>query len=270
MRRTPSARRRPFHTWSISPATSWPTTARDPLRPFGKVPPSSCAQTTTSTGWRVVRLVAAIARTTSMAASEPSVPSKLPPPGTESMCEPIRHRARRRGSAGARGKDVAGRVDAGRESGAAHELHDVPARGDVGVGVRRAADAVGERAPRRAAELAQRLEPDGTRDRSARFHGSFRRGTRSTRRLSWRVARCDGVRRGRVRNPRGAGGLARGDIRRPGPSTVLPRTQDGARLGGGASPHDAHGHGRRSHAGHAGPRARAGPARRSGATWGIG
>ena len=46
-------RRSPFHTWSISPAISWPATAREPLRPFGKVPPSSCAQTTTSTGWRV-------------------------------------------------------------------------------------------------------------------------------------------------------------------------------------------------------------------------
>ena len=55
-------------------------------------------------------------------------------------------------------EDVAGRIDARRESDLAHEIHDVSPPGDVGVRIGDAADAVRESSPVRAAERAQRLD----------------------------------------------------------------------------------------------------------------
>jgi hypothetical protein len=51
---------------------------------------SSWAQTTISSGWRVATPDARTVSSTSRAASVPRSPSKLPPLGTESMCEPNR------------------------------------------------------------------------------------------------------------------------------------------------------------------------------------
>ncbi|MGH9937505.1 MAG: hypothetical protein ACREAM_14755, partial [Blastocatellia bacterium] len=57
------------------------------------------------------------------------------------------------------GEDVAGRVDSGRSAGFAHEIHDEPARGDVGVRVSDARDAVGECSSPRPAKDAQVFDP---------------------------------------------------------------------------------------------------------------
>ena len=62
-----------------------PKAARLPM-----VPPSSFAQITTSSGWRVVIPRSLKVRTISIAESDPRSPSKFPPLGTESMCEPNR------------------------------------------------------------------------------------------------------------------------------------------------------------------------------------
>ena len=67
--------------------------------------------------------------------------------------------------AGAASEDVAGRIDAGLETGRPHQVDDVPAAGDIGVRVGDAADAVGERAARRPAEHAERLDPLSQRRR---------------------------------------------------------------------------------------------------------
>ena len=51
---------------------------------------SSCAHNTISSGWRVWIFAACTAWITSSAANVPRSPSKLPPVGTESMCDPNR------------------------------------------------------------------------------------------------------------------------------------------------------------------------------------
>ena len=95
---------------------------------------------------------------TPIAASDPRSPSKLPPFGTESMCDPNRIGGSDGVGAGAAREDVAGRIDARLELRRAHQVHDVPSAGDIGVRVGDAADAVRERPARRAAEHAQGLD----------------------------------------------------------------------------------------------------------------
>ncbi len=90
MRRIASRRLRPFHVRSRSPALRSPATMRLQAVPRPNAVLSSCAHTTISSGRRVTTPAAATACSTSSAASVPRSPSKLPPLGTESMCEPSR------------------------------------------------------------------------------------------------------------------------------------------------------------------------------------
>ena len=62
-------------------------------------------------------------------------------------------------------EDVAGGIDARFEARRAHQADDVRPAGDVRVGIRHAAHAVGERAAGGPAELAQLLEPRAQRRR---------------------------------------------------------------------------------------------------------
>ena len=134
---------------------------------------SSAAQITTSSGCRVrLRLSSSVA-TTSSAAIEPTSPSKLPPPRTESMCDPNRIGAREGGAARPPAQQVSRRVDPRGEAEAAHLAEHVLARGDVGVRECRAAHAVGEAASRRAARRRSALEPPPQPSRvdTRRWHG---------------------------------------------------------------------------------------------------
>ena len=76
----------------------------------------------------------------------PRSPSKLPPLGTESMCDPNRIGGEWRIAARAAAEDVAGRIDARLEPAPRIRSMTYCAARDVGVGVRDPADAVGERA----------------------------------------------------------------------------------------------------------------------------
>ena len=88
----------------------------------------------------------------------PRSPSKLPPLGTESMCEPNRIGGSDELGAGTSPEDVAGRIDPRVESRLEHQVDHVPPAGDVGLGVRDTADAVGKGSARRPAEHAQRFD----------------------------------------------------------------------------------------------------------------
>ena len=90
MRLIASPRFMPFHTLSMSPACRSPATMRLAAVPMPNAVLSSCAHNTISSGWRVWIFAACTAWSTSSAANVPRSPSKLPPVGTESMCEPNR------------------------------------------------------------------------------------------------------------------------------------------------------------------------------------
>ena len=75
---------------SAAPAGNLPNAADDPNRPMPKRAPSSSAHATSSTD-RLKRTPASLSETSASAAQHtPSAPSKRPPSGTESMCDPTR------------------------------------------------------------------------------------------------------------------------------------------------------------------------------------
>ncbi len=137
----------PFHACARSPACRSPATIRLPAVPRPKAVLSSCAQITISHGCRGTSPAARLACTTSSAASVPRSPSKLPPVGTESMCEPKRIAGPIDGCRGRRPsrENVAGRIDPRRQPGGAHLVGEPRSRGDIGVGVGHAAHAGCER-----------------------------------------------------------------------------------------------------------------------------
>ena len=101
------------------------------------------------------RLAAVSASMTPSAASDPRSPSKLPPFGTESMCEPKSIGGKRRVGTRATSEDIPAWSTRGSRPAARIKSDHVPATGDIGVRVRDAADTVGERPAGRSAEHAE-------------------------------------------------------------------------------------------------------------------
>ena len=146
-----SARVIPFQTWFMSEIQS-PATMRLPARPRLKATPSSFAQTTISSGWRVRRRAAVRASSTPNAASDPRSPSKLPPFGTESICEPKRIGGKCPVGSGAATEDIACGVHPGFKTGRPHQVDHVPTTSDIRIRIGDPADPVSERAARRSSE----------------------------------------------------------------------------------------------------------------------
>ena len=172
--RMASARRMPFHTSSMSAGCTSPATMRLQARPR----PNAIALLVRP-HHHLERMARAHAggvrapRARRAPTSDPRSPSKLPPFGTESMCEPNRIgvQRRRRCRRGARRCCRRDRCAAARPAARISAITKRAAR-DVGVGVGGAADAVGERAAGGTAECAQRLDPlaqDARRRPAARW-----------------------------------------------------------------------------------------------------
>src|SRR6185503_15721561 len=81
----------PFQSFwaSISSSLLWPANTAEPMAPGWKREPSSLVQATAITGRLVLILASSSASSASKAASTPYMPSKRPPVGWLSMCEPL-------------------------------------------------------------------------------------------------------------------------------------------------------------------------------------
>ena len=73
----------------MSSSLLWPANTAEPMAPGWKREPSSLVQATAITGRLVLMPASSSASSASKAASTPNMPSKRPPVGWLSMCEPL-------------------------------------------------------------------------------------------------------------------------------------------------------------------------------------